>query len=227
MQKQLSVLAVIVIAMSLSSVSHAQIEKGKFVAGGEISYYKKFYPSSESSSSTGSFNKYSSSYRNFDTGINLGYMISERMEVGLYFNYQDHSSSSRSEDWHSFGNNKSISKTLGFGPSFRYYQPIVEKVYFFGQLQSGFNNVKNEYRNSNIYKDSTDTYTSKSTRTYTTISTSLTPGVMYMPIKWLSIEVLFGRMAWSQNSQGGESATSDFGFNLDLRDLYIGTRLYF
>lgn len=50
---------------------------------------------------------------------------------------------------------------------------------------------------------------------------------MYMPIKWLSIEVLFGRIAWSQNSQGGQSATSDFEFNLNLRNLNIGTRLYF
>lgn len=144
MQKQLSVLAVIVIAMSLSSVSFAQIEKGKFVVGGEIGYFKKFYPSSESSNSTGSVNKYSSSYRNFDTGINLGYMISERMEVGLYFNYNDYSNSSRSEDWRSVGSNRSMTQTLGFGPSFRYYQPIVEKIYIFGQLQSGFSKVKNE-----------------------------------------------------------------------------------
>lgn len=227
MQKQFSVLAVIVIAMSLSSVSYAQIEQGKFVVGGEISYYKKFYPSTESTSGIGLVNKYSSNHRSFGTGINVGYMISERMEVGLYFNYSDYSNSSIHQDPHSIRNTNSINKTFGFGPSFRYYQPIVEKVYIFGQLQSGFSKVKNEHTNNNISKDSTENYNFKSVQNYTAISTSLTPGVMYMPIKWLSIEVLFGRIAWNQISQKGEGADSDFEFNLSLRNLYIGTRLFF
>ena len=222
MQKHLSVLAVIVTALALPFIAFAQIEKGKFVVGGEIHYDKRFYPTSEYTSNSTSFKEESKS-RSFSSLINVGYMISGRFEVGFFLNYADYLNSSESFNSQSNRKYKHTNKSLGIGPSIRYYQPILERLYFFGQLQSGI--YKNEYQSSSsdYYKEEDTLYWSKNTRKYSSISANLSPGINYMPLKWLSFEALLGGIGWSQN----ESGNTDFNFNLNLRSLYIGTRLFF
>jgi hypothetical protein len=226
MQKHLSVLAVIVTALAFPSIAFAQIEKGKFVAGGEVGYNKRFYPSTETTTQSG-FYRDKSDYRIFSSSINLGYMISDRFEIGLFFNYLDNRRTSNSENSFSSQKSKSETKRFGIGPSIRYYQPIIDKLYFFGQLQSGVYTNKDESSSSHYYAGDSSFYWSESKQKYTSLSTNLSPGLSYLPLKWLSFEVLLGGIGWSQIIQSGESPSIDFDFNLNLRSLYIGTRLFF
>jgi hypothetical protein len=225
MQKQLSVLAVIVIAMSFSTISYAQLEKGKFLIGGDINYYKKLNPSYESRNNSGYFHNHRTNWRNFSTSLNFGYLLSERFELGIYFGYGDYLSSSKNEGNSYVDKSKSLSKNLGTGPYIRYYVPVIDKFYFFGEFQSGINIIKNESTASN-YNFETGSYSSsENSSNANSISTSIRPGICYFPLNWLFIEAKLGGVNWNQIT--GEAASAELGFNLGFNNLLIGTKLFF
>jgi hypothetical protein len=226
MKKHLSAFAVTVILLSLPFISSAQIEQGKIVVGGSIQYNKRFYPTSEFYSSSGYFYKNSSKSSNFSSEVNFGYMISDRFELGFYLGYSKSLSSNESITNTSIDKNKSTSGSFAFGPSFRYYHSVLaDKLYLFGQFQSGFTSINGSSKSNHYYTETDTLEFSESKQKNTALYSSISPGINYSPTKWLSIELIFGRIGWNYNLNN--SNDSEFDIGLTLRNLGLGSRFFF
>jgi hypothetical protein len=151
-------------------------------------------------------------------------MISKQFEVGLYSTYGDYISTATYESSSTFDESKSVNHSYGIGPYLRFYQPVIDKFYLFGNLEGLIQSNVGDTKNKNFDKNTEQVNSNSSKLDYSAISSYFKPGFIYMPINWFSIEMTVGSIGWSQSQASNHM---DFDFNLNLKNLSLGSRFYF
>lgn len=184
--------------------AQAQIEAGKILIGGSISY-----------SSTDTENGRSSN-SNFSILPAATYMLSKKIGVGLGIGYSTGSSETKQGN---FSQTLTLSSSsFSFNPHVRYYKAIggSENFYFFGQMQVflGFSDSKTTQPNFS------------SSQSSTTMGIDIAPNFAFMPSKKWAIELGLNGIGYSIiNPEGDNNNQSTFSFGISSFVPRLGVRL--
>jgi Outer membrane protein beta-barrel domain len=184
--------------------AQAQIEAGKILLGGSVSYSGTDTESGKSSTS------------NFSILPAATYMVSKQIGLGLGIGYSTGSSETKQSNFTQTLSTSSSSFSLN--PHARYYKAIggSENFYFFGQMQVflGFSDSKTTQSNFS------------SSQSSTTMGIDLSPNFAFMPGKKWAIELGLNGIGYSiANPEGDNNNQSNFSFGISSFVPRIGPRL--
>ncbi len=166
----MSKLYLFIFAVVISHFTQAQINKGSYLIGGQLSFSntKTESGSVEQSSTGGAF------------GLSVGKAFKQNNAAGLFVRY----SPSKQENFYN-GIDTFNTKTNQFdiGAFYRYYKVILKDFYFFAGIEAAYTTSVQKYN----YKSSTDGYEYDRNGAYL----SVTPGLSYSVFKKLQIELTF------------------------------------
>lgn len=183
--------------------AQAQIEAGKILLGGSISYSSTTIESGRNSTN------------NFSILPAATYMMNKQIGVGLGIGYSTGSGESKQNS----GTQTSSSSSFSFNPHARYYKAIggSENFYFFGQMQVflGFSDSKTTQQPDFSYS-----------QTSTTMGIDIAPNFAFMPSKKWAIELGFSGIGYSiVNPEGDNNNQYNFSFGLSSFIPRLGMRL--
>lgn len=155
----------------------------------------------------------------FEVGPQFGYMITDRMAIGLEATYSNYNTNSE------FAYSKSTRQSLNISPFYRYYISNGEKLKFFGQANVFFGLSERNYEDYSPNNPFTDIDRS------TQFGVSIKPGLQYFLKPAWSIQASIGEIGYSNDSQKidepSESKTESFNFNIDLSTISFGLLFHF
>jgi len=207
--KKLLLLAVVTV---MGLTASAQTEKGSFVLGGSIGYYKDKY--------TPDNNKLSS----FNIAPSAGYFVADNIAVGLGLGYWQAKYDQNAGTINGGALRATMKEELfSIRPFVRYYKSVSDQFKFFGNLQVplSFGNIK-----------SSANYPGTNTRKTNAVGASFSPGFAYFPTPKLGIEFSVEGITYNDTSYDYESNTSNghtkqFRIGANLMSPLIGVQYYF
>ncbi len=188
------------ICVFISSIAHAQINKGAIFIGGDLG----IYGSNGSSENPSDYTSKSSQY-NFSPSV--GKAIKDNLVVGgnLLLSFYNNTQQPY--------NNKITNSRIGAGIFIRKYLPIGKSFYLFGNAALGGHSISNSYTTSQILTKKETGYE---------INATLIPGISYQLNKCLFLEVALNNLinlgyqqinAQNENGVGGNYKSSNKSFN--------------
>jgi len=160
------ILLPIVIILFATTAANAQINEGRYLLGGSVSYNsQKNQQSSETKSES------------FYSNIQFGKVIKDNTVAGIIASY-------------SFSNIGLTYKSDQFnaGVFYRKYQPLAKNFYFFGELDASYNHSNQTNGTFQIGNDATRNLSNGGTL-------SFTPGISYSVCKRMQIELSMPNIA--------------------------------
>lgn len=156
----------ILIILFATTAANAQINEGRYLLGGSVSYNSQ-------KNSQGSGTKYESFYSN----IQFGKVIKDNTVAGIIASY-------------SFSNNGPTNKSNQFssGVFYRKYKPLAKNFYFFGEVDALYNHLNQTNGIFQIGNDATRNLSNGGTLTFT-------PGISYSVCKRMQIELSMPNIA--------------------------------
>jgi outer membrane autotransporter protein len=170
MKKALSMICLVV----LSIPAFSQISKGTSTIGGSfsLSRTKTEYPNNS---------EYTSN--SFSLQPSYGYFFLDNFCVGAVLNFSNSNSTSNPNN--TSVDSKSTSRSFGLGPFVRYYIPISDKFYAFGQLSYVRNWDKYEDWNTNLPNN-------KSINKFVSYDLGLAAGISYFLNPHVALDLALG-----------------------------------
>ena len=165
------ILLSLVTLFCLANILHAQINQGKILLGGTISYSGN-HNNVSSPSSTNPYNE------NLYANIQLGKFIKENTAVGLLLVYGCNKYSTSTNP-----SNKNVQYAAG--AFYRKYKGLARNFYFFGEGDLSFNYSKNNFQYYDVSTNSLNTAISKTNG----ISLLIVPGISYAVWKKMQVEL--------------------------------------
>lgn len=208
-------LTALVAAFGLTGTAYAQFTQGTISVGGGVSF-SSVKSEIQSGNTTVEYPK--ESY--FELSPSVGYFLADDLEAGLQIGL-----SSAGEESNALGNEYSRTSSLFIvGPYVRKYFTLSETAAFFGEASIGFGGGKTrmESDNASVEYDNVSAF-----------SLGITPGFMYRPTNRVGIQLSAGLLGYNslkiEDFDGDEETytESDFGLNLNLRDVSLGVKLFF
>ena len=200
-----TILALTILA-GIATDSQAQIEKGKLMVGGSVSY------ESNKSDVSGSM-----SNSRFAIRPNLGYFISNNMMIGIGVGFTSEKVIG-----------SSLNRALEAAPFGRYYFPLSNKFTFFGQAQipMAFGTIKDVDGTGKLGAIS---------GSYTLLGVNILPGFAYFPSNKIGVEFSLNGLSYNHirendkdgNQVKGASGGSMFSFGIDFFAPRVGIQFYF
>jgi hypothetical protein len=198
----------------------AQINKGTVLLGGNLSFSRNV------SKNTSPMNKYSGEVNTFSLNPTLGFFVSDKWMAGLNIGYSNVNSSNNNP----LGSFPSESETnlnlLSVGPVVRYYQPVSDKISFFGQANMGFGFGKSTYESRYNGNSDTQEYNVSS------FVIGLNPGVVFFLTRRIGLEASIGSLSFNRSSSKSESDDAEqennsVGISFNPTQLGLGINYYF
>ena len=208
------ILLTIVILFCIAFTSNAQIDKGRFLLGGNLSYF-----SSKNSQSNYPYSyNHNSQYRMINTNIQIGKAVNTNDVMGLILSYgYNKDNTINYPDSNVFKINQ-----YGLGVFYRKYKKLLKDFYFFGELDG-------EYTHSVNSQYSLQNQSDGSKRRSSGGLISFVPGLSYQLCKRMQIELImsniisasYGHFKLTYNATAippGNANTegNDFSFNANL-----------
>ncbi|MBY0427345.1 MAG: outer membrane beta-barrel protein [Cytophagales bacterium] len=235
MNIHLKIVSCFISFLFVSLHSSAQIEKGTWMIGGDVSVSSRSSSTKDTSSS--------SSYKS--TSVNLlpfvGFFLTKNLLVGgsLGYNYSSYNTESsysyRNQGVNYYSNNlqKYQSQNLQFGGIVAYYIPIHEKIYFSTYLNLSYiqplysfqQNMQTQFNGSSYSYGNSD----NNKVTEGSISGTLQPGFTFFITQKLALEVNLGILSYSNgfSSDSRRSGTSsNSSFNFGINSISLGIRYF-
>lgn len=180
----------------------AQVEKGKLLLTGNIAYSQNSNENGTPISTTatsGSVPKVTE----IEFSPYVGYMITSRFAAGIFCQYAKNETKS---DYAYQPNTKTEITRKSIGPFVRYYHPIGEKFFVFGQADYSY--AKAEWT---MTVGSNNDFVQKSISTGNIIA--VRPGISYFVTKHLAVEAILGSISYSKTDfKIGHNNGFDFRF---------------
>jgi hypothetical protein len=183
----------------ITSVAMAQDDEGNKMWIGGMAGISSSTEDNDDKSFTGVF------------GPNFGYMLNEKMAIGLGLTY----TSTTSEDGGSEIETKS--NVFEIAPFFRYYKSLGDNCALYGELEVAIGSGKTEVDGNDAGE-------------YSTFGVGIAPGIQYWFHENWSINTEIGALGFdSTTDKSGEEdyKSSSFEFGLDLTSLTFGLNFHF
>ncbi len=193
----------------VSTFAFAQIEKGTFLVSGNFSISKNNLASASIGNSPADVTQ-------LQFTPYFGFMVSPRIAVGVLSTYSRYEQ--KYESGNVFNPQKTVLNTYSAGPFMRYYHPITERFFFFGQADVTFNKSEATYTLNDPSLDPI-----KATLSGTSVA--IRPGISYFISKRWAIEVLLGSVAYNTRdykTANQKTNMDGFVFSFITRELSSG-----
>ena len=187
-----------------SLIAHAQVEKGKFLLTGNIAYSRNSNDNGTPVSNTATAQSLNN-ITEIEFSPYVGYMISSRIAVGVFGGYREN----RSERTMAYGTTTETVMTKSIGPFMRFYHPIGEKFFVFGQADYTYASADWKYNALDFGSNANVTLKSTSKGNILAVR----PGLSYFITKRLAAEVILGSISYSKTDcKVGHQNGFDFKF---------------
>jgi len=206
--KMLAVLASIFF-LTIGHTSQAQVAKGKWLAGGAITYQtgSEFEFAGQTISALGS------DVSAFGFAPRVGYAVSDRLVVGgrlgLAFASEEQTVAGQTINIRGNG--------FAFAPFGRYYLPLGNKAYFFGEAAVNFGSI-------NLSSEGQDLFS------FSLFQVGINPGFAFFITNTISIELMVNGISFSSLKEKDASEPQDafnLGPNFDQRGPTLGIQFFF
>jgi len=198
----------------VSAVAFANAQN-KMWLGGTISY------------STESYDPDPEEFSSLVFGPNFGYMVNDKLAVGLGITYNSQSASNLNDG---AGETYDATQTqLTFLPFVRMYKSLGEKVAIYGEFAIGIG--------SGSYSEEHSDGNDPDDQDFSTLSFNLSPGIQYWFADRWSINAQWGAIryatrtdedaAMDSNGDVVDAKTNDFSIGLDLSNMNFGLNYHF
>ncbi len=162
---------------------------------------------------------------NFSIIPNVSYFLSDRFAVGLELGYSR--LSSEVVDVTSSGTitTKTVTGGLGLSPFVRYYIPLGQKFYFYGQGGFGFTSGKIENTITTFSSFFNRTTEVKTESDLSAFNVGFRPGVTYFFTDRFALDASFGLLNFSNSTTklgNSETKNSELNFNIIPSSLTFG-----
>lgn len=229
-------------AFVLTFYSNAQINKGTWMVGGNLSGRVTNSQSSDTN------NTYINKTTSFSILPQIGYFISKNILLGASLGY-DYFNGNYENDYtrnsmHYYSNTsiqKSTSQSMKFGVLAGYYAPINDRIYFnsyftmdysipfYSYNQSTSSTINNSpFVTTNNSSNSSTTDNTK--KTSGTFNLGISPGLSFFVTSKLALEASLGILNYSTNftndSSAKKSNSSGSGFNFGINSISLGIRYF-
>ena len=160
------ILLPIIIILFATTAANAQINEGRYLLGGNVSYNSQKNPQGSGVN-----------YESFYSDIQFGKVIKDNTVAGIIASY-------------SFSNNGPTNKSNQFsaGVFYRKYKPLAKNFYFFGEVDALYNHSNQTNGIFQIGNDATRNFSNGG-------SVSFIPGISYSVCKRLQIELSMPNIA--------------------------------
>lgn len=196
-------------ATSLTGWGQALLPAGTVQVGGSISYSQRHNENSAYGNSIED-----ASY--FGVNPQAGYFVAPGWVLGLGLGYTTEKNTYASVGTPFTGSR--LGRSYYIGPYVQRYQMLTDQFGFTGALTTSYLYGSYDYRNNNNSGSSSSHNTGRS------LSATLTPGVLYLPVSWLALGASVGSLAYrygrgSQHDSDGttndtKGTSFDAGFGL-------------
>lgn len=189
--------------------SQAQVAKGKWLAGGAVTYQtgSEFEFAGQKISALGS------DVSAFGIAPRVGYALSDRLvaggRLGLAFASEEQTVAGQTVKFRANG--------FAFAPFARYYLPLGNKAYFFGEAAVNVGSIK-------LSQDGQDLLS------FSLFQAGINPGFAFFITDKISIELMVNGISFSSLKQKEASESQDalnLGPNFDQRGPTLGIQFFF
>lgn len=217
----ISLLATSITVAQNNETPKPSIEKGTWVVNTNINYYNR---ESDIEIDTEYSNKTKSTHFSFTP--NIGYLITNNLEVGIGTGIGFSESESESTRDDVSGDTKSNNYYIRVSTYIKGYKPINDKLFLFlkGELSYSNQNQNYSYYNSDI--ESYNNNDSKSNNYFIGIR----PGVTYFMSKRIAMEFSLGNLGYTKyihESENAKTTNNSFSINLFDSAYRFGIAYYF
>ncbi len=236
-QPMKKIILIAAVLFSTASVVNAQVAKGNIMLGGSLGFNSGKTTRTATNPSVVTITNPETKTSNWDFSPQVGYFFTDRLAAGISL-----SAGGLKTTQTVFDPNPSPGTTFtteskesyfGAGVFARYYAPVNESFYFWGQLNVGFASGKGEITGPDPLNPSANI----TTQDYEVsgMNVGIMPGFSFFPSTRYSLDFSIGNLGIMNtkvtNLPGGTGETvvksSDFGLNIDMTTLRIGTNIYF
>ncbi len=207
---------IFIAVLAISGSVYGQVSQGSMFLGGSVGFWNQSSKTTIKATSTTTDNP-GASY--FEFRPEFGYFVTDRIAAGLMLDFS-------SDVWNKTDSTKN--KTGEFGVSIfgRYYAPINDKFYFWGQLDLGMGSSKTEVTMGGTTKKAVES---------SSFGFGISPGFSYFPSTRYGFNFGVGRLGMSSSkniSNPGETTettvkTSNFVAAWDMRAITFGITVFF
>lgn len=193
------ILLAIVILFCIAATSNAQINKGRILVGGSISY-----SASKNQPVAGS------KFEIFNSNIVIGKVVNNNNVVGVIFSYG-----------YTRGTFYNIVDSYNAGIFYRKYISLLKNLYFFGEMDATYNFSKTT---SGIFSNGMDGTRYRSNG----VSFAFIPGISYSLCKRMQVELLMPNivsLSYSGTKTDYTSSTSPSGSTVKGNNFSVSTNL--
>jgi hypothetical protein len=207
----------VILLTFLWAQSQAQLSKGSIQVGGSLSMNS----SSSKNESTG-VNDYFSKYFSLEINPKAGVFISDKSVIGLALGF-----SNSSQKWNEGSDEtKQSASVISFGPYYRHYFPISEKVSFFLDGNAKYNTGKST-NSSNALLTNESKYKNNG------FNISVAPGFNYFVSNRWGLVVSFGSLFYGSSTSKLKDSPNDQsstykggGLNLSFSSFSLGLNYF-
>ena len=197
----------LIVLLTFSSLSFAQLQKGNILLGGGVGYSNQNIDHEANAS-------YKSS--SFTFSPQAGFFLHDNLALGLNLSYNNHSTTNESGS----STTEFSSSQFGLGPFLRKYFPMGEQFALFGQVDLGyqFGKQENSTGGQNIKRDINALR----------LGTGL--GFSFFPKDWISVDLTINPLSYThlkvKDDESTVSKTNNFDFSLNTTSLSLGAYFF-